>query len=90
MRRVILDLFFAGSETTSTTLDWAFLYMAEYPEIQRKCQQEIEEVRAEPSHEILIHCYLIVLNSLLYNLTVEIQMHFTKTFKNGLTTCVYK
>ena len=44
MRRVILDLFFAGSETTSTTLDWAFLYMAEYPEIQRKCQQEIEEV----------------------------------------------
>ena len=44
MRRVILDLFFAGSETTSTTLDWAFLYMAEFPEVQRRCQQEIEEV----------------------------------------------
>ena len=44
MLRVIQDLFLAGSETTSTTLDWALLYMIEYPEIQRKCQQEIEQV----------------------------------------------
>ena len=45
MRRVIMDLFFAGSETTSTSLDWAFLFMAEHPEVQAKCQQEIEEVQ---------------------------------------------
>ena len=44
MKQVIQDLFIAGSETTSTTLDWAFLFMIEYPEIQRKCQQEIAEV----------------------------------------------
>ena len=44
MLRVIQDLFLAGSETTSTTLDWALLYMIEYPEIQRKCQLEIEQV----------------------------------------------
>ena len=43
--RVIEDLFIAGSESTSTSLDWTILYMIEYPEIQKKCQEEIEAVR---------------------------------------------
>ena len=29
--RVILELFLAGAETTYNTLDWAFLFMSEYP-----------------------------------------------------------
>uniref|UniRef100_A0A8C6QPY6 Cytochrome P450 2J6 n=1 Tax=Nannospalax galili TaxID=1026970 RepID=A0A8C6QPY6_NANGA len=39
-----LDLFFAGTETTSTTLRWALLYMALYPEVQEKVQTEIDSV----------------------------------------------
>ncbi|XP_059111986.1 cytochrome P450 2J5-like isoform X5 [Peromyscus eremicus] len=39
-----LDLFLAGTETTSTTLRWALLYMALYPDVQEKVQTEIDRV----------------------------------------------
>ncbi|XP_071787863.1 cytochrome P450 2J4-like [Asterias amurensis] len=39
-----LDLFVAGTETTSTILRWALLYMMAYHEVQTKIQQEIDEI----------------------------------------------
>lgn len=39
-----LDLFVAGTETTSTTLYWGLLFMINYPEIQAKVQAEIDAV----------------------------------------------
>ncbi|KAK7092781.1 cytochrome P450 2J4-like [Littorina saxatilis] len=44
MRRVIIDLFAAGTETTATTLSWILLYFAAYPEVQTRCQQDIDKV----------------------------------------------
>ncbi|XP_058720444.1 cytochrome P450 2D20-like isoform X2 [Poecile atricapillus] len=44
LRLVAVDLFTAGSETTSTTLRWALLYMLLHPEIQNKVQAEIDKV----------------------------------------------
>ena len=40
----LFDLFLAGSETTSTTLTWAILYMVRYPEVQARVQQELDSV----------------------------------------------
>ncbi|XP_032822976.2 cytochrome P450 2D15-like [Petromyzon marinus] len=41
---VTMDLFIAGTETTSTTLRWILLYMMAYPDIQARCHKEIDEV----------------------------------------------
>ncbi|OQV22978.1 putative Cytochrome P450 2U1 [Hypsibius exemplaris] len=38
----LFDLFAAGTETTSTTTLWAFVFMVEYPHIMRKVQEEID------------------------------------------------
>jgi hypothetical protein len=38
LRNIFLDLFLAGSETTSSTLKWAMLYMVLNPIIQHKVQ----------------------------------------------------
>ncbi|XP_069347013.1 cytochrome P450 2D17-like isoform X2 [Eulemur rufifrons] len=44
LRMVVSDLFSAGMVTTSTTLAWALLLMILHPDVQRRVQQEIDEV----------------------------------------------
>ncbi|XP_072014764.1 cytochrome P450 2D10-like [Amphiura filiformis] len=39
---VIHDFFGAGTETTSSTLRWALSYMLEYPDVQKRVQEEID------------------------------------------------
>jgi len=41
---IILDLFLAGTETTSTTLQWLMIYMMYNQDVQEKCRQEIHQV----------------------------------------------
>jgi cytochrome P450 family 2 subfamily J len=40
----IVNLFIGGTETTSTTLRWALIYMIENPEVQEKVFEEIRLV----------------------------------------------
>ncbi|XP_054838957.1 cytochrome P450 2J2-like isoform X2 [Eublepharis macularius] len=44
LNQCIIDLFIAGTETISLTLQWALLLMANHPDIQEKVHEEMEEV----------------------------------------------
>ncbi|XP_018426755.1 PREDICTED: cytochrome P450 2J6-like [Nanorana parkeri] len=41
---MVIDLFLAGTETTTTTLQWALLYMVAYPHIQQNIHEELDAV----------------------------------------------
>ncbi|XP_026686642.1 methyl farnesoate epoxidase-like, partial [Diaphorina citri] len=41
---ICLDMFIAGSETTSNTLDFAFLNMVLHPDVQTRVQEQIDSV----------------------------------------------
>ncbi|CAF4396482.1 unnamed protein product, partial [Adineta steineri] len=52
----ITNLFIGGTETTSTTLRWAFVYMIENPQILNNVQQEIDNyMNNNKQHNLFIH-----------------------------------
>ncbi|XP_069116671.1 steroid 17-alpha-hydroxylase/17,20 lyase-like [Argopecten irradians] len=42
LKQTLSDIFFAGLDTSRFTLQWFLLYVAAYPEIQKKAQKEID------------------------------------------------
>ncbi|CAG7785858.1 unnamed protein product [Allacma fusca] len=52
IRSTVADLFTASSDTTSASLEFSMLYMAKYPNVQKRIQEEISKVvpiLSEPS-----------------------------------------
>jgi len=44
LHQVVLDLYFAGTDTTSSVLSWAMLFLSKHPECQSKIFEEITRV----------------------------------------------
>ncbi|KAI4892531.1 hypothetical protein NFI96_024700 [Prochilodus magdalenae] len=45
-----MDMFEAGTETLTTTIRWALLFLIKYPEIQKKVHAEIDKVIGQSRH----------------------------------------
>ncbi|CAG2103733.1 unnamed protein product [Medioppia subpectinata] len=58
----VLDMFFAGTDTSQLTFQWILLLMTYYPEIQQKLRQEIESQIGDrmPTHEDRNRCHYIM------------------------------
>ncbi|XP_013390967.1 cytochrome P450 2J6 [Lingula anatina] len=42
--RIIVDLYLAGTDTTANTLRWSLVHMVNHPDVQKRVQQEIDQV----------------------------------------------
>jgi len=89
IQRTVIDLFGAGSETTSSVLTFAFNYLTRYPDMQKTIQAEIDTVlgsriplledRAKMPytdafiHEVLRHACIIYTTP--HATTEEVQFH---------------
>jgi len=47
LKMVLLDLFFAGSETTVTTTKWGILLLMLHPHWQERCHTELDALLVE-------------------------------------------
>ena len=58
---VVQDLFQAGTETTRMTIMWALLFVANYPDVQKKLRQEINEVIGDeiPTNDHRLKCHYV-------------------------------
>ena len=62
---IMADFLAAGTETSSTTLKWIFLYLTLYPSVQERSREEIEHVLGSDRR-----CEMSHLKSLPYTLSV--------------------
>ena len=87
LKNIIYDLFFAGSDTASNTLNWGMLYMATHPQIQTKIQTELDNAngkltwanrRKTPYTEAAIHevqrCADIIPTSIIHMATQDVEI----------------
>ncbi|XP_069995703.1 cytochrome P450 2L1-like [Penaeus vannamei] len=44
LSKLVFDMFTAGSETTTNTLTWMLYYLAAFPDVQTKMQEEVDRV----------------------------------------------
>ena len=59
---ILMDLFLAGAETTSTTLTWSLINLMQYPEKQKKIHDEIDNILGDevPNLEYKGRCVAIL------------------------------
>jgi len=69
LRNTVLNMVFAGRDTTACVISWMFFILSTHSELQRRVQHEIDErlpAGMEPSLRLLHHTKMPVLHALVY------------------------
>ncbi|XP_077982770.1 steroid 17-alpha-hydroxylase/17,20 lyase-like [Glandiceps talaboti] len=53
LRQTVADIFSAGLHTTTLTLNWCVAYLVNYPDVQRKVQEELDDVIGQNRRPLL-------------------------------------
>ena len=53
LNAVLIDMFVAGSDTTSNTLSWIVLYLAKFRHVQAKLHAELDEIVGRSRNPVL-------------------------------------
>ena len=59
---IMTDMLLAGLETTSTALTWTLIYMCIHPDVQKRCQKEIDETLDRSEFVTLEHKPKLIYN----------------------------
>ncbi|KMT01634.1 hypothetical protein BVRB_9g210960 isoform A [Beta vulgaris subsp. vulgaris] len=50
LKALVLDMFVAGTDTTSSTLEWTMTELARHPEVMKKAQEEVRSMSSQTGH----------------------------------------
>lgn len=91
---ILMDLFCAGAETTSTTLTWALINLINYPKVQERVHDEIDHILGSSTPTLEHKEKLVLISNILCKMLLPLHphtffLHFFSTFSCSIGSSIF-